>query len=269
MANVAIEDLLKRCNSVYRLVILAAKRAKEVAEGAPPLIETHQHKVTTVALDEILRGKVLYKPDESEAGSPKKGRGGKAKAFVFKTGIGIPEENFGGKLTFLIGILGNHDTRNELIAGEIEKAVRAGRRALVLSHRRNHLSLLREMVLARWGEDPGLKIGWYVGGITEAQIDEAATCNLLFGTYQYAKEALDDPSMDTLFLATPVGDAEQPVGRILRACAGKKEPFVIDFIDEETKLCKGFGESRVRQYDQFGFPVTEITPEKTDSELSP
>ena len=79
MAHVPIEDLLKRCGSVYRLVILAAKRAKEVADGSPPLVETHQRKVTSIALEEILQGKVLYKPDDTEAAGGKKGRGAKAK----------------------------------------------------------------------------------------------------------------------------------------------------------------------------------------------
>ena len=79
MAQVAIEELLKRCGSVYRLVILAAKRAKEVAEGAPPLVETPQRKVTSIALEEILQGKVLYKVEELEGSGGKKGRGARGK----------------------------------------------------------------------------------------------------------------------------------------------------------------------------------------------
>ncbi len=79
MAQVPIEELLKRCSSVYRLVILAARRAKEITEGSPSLVEPRYSKVTSVALDEILQGKVLYKPDEVEAGSGKKGRSTKSK----------------------------------------------------------------------------------------------------------------------------------------------------------------------------------------------
>ena len=79
MAQVAIEELLKRCGSIYRLVILASKRAKEIAEGAPALVETPHRKVTSVALEEILQGKVLYKPEGAEAVAGMKGRGAKAK----------------------------------------------------------------------------------------------------------------------------------------------------------------------------------------------
>ena len=80
MAQVPIEGLLKRCGSVYKLVILAAKRAKELANGSPPLIETTHKKATSIALEEILQGKVLYKPEEEpETRAGKKGRGAKAR----------------------------------------------------------------------------------------------------------------------------------------------------------------------------------------------
>ena len=77
MAQVAIEELLKQCNSVYKLVLLAAKRAKEISEGSPVLVDTHQHKVTSVALEEILHGRVLYKVDGEEASAKKSRRGAK------------------------------------------------------------------------------------------------------------------------------------------------------------------------------------------------
>lgn len=79
MAYVPIEELLKRCGSIYRLVILASRRAKEIADGAPPLVESPNRKVTSIALEEILQGKVLYKTDAVEAGAGRRGRGAKTK----------------------------------------------------------------------------------------------------------------------------------------------------------------------------------------------
>ena len=79
MAQVPIEELLRRCGSVYRVVILAAKRAKEIAAGAPLLVETNQRKITSVALEEIAQGKVLYKPEDVTASHGKRSRGAKAK----------------------------------------------------------------------------------------------------------------------------------------------------------------------------------------------
>jgi DNA-directed RNA polymerase subunit omega len=47
-----------RVGSRYSLVVLAAKRAKQLKEGAPPLIETASTNPLTVALEEIAAGKV-------------------------------------------------------------------------------------------------------------------------------------------------------------------------------------------------------------------
>jgi len=49
-----------RVNNRYSLVVLAAKRAKQLKEGAPPLIETTSTNMLTIALEEIASGKVTY-----------------------------------------------------------------------------------------------------------------------------------------------------------------------------------------------------------------
>ena len=66
MAKTQVEELLKQCPSIYKLVVVAARRAKELAEGAPKLIETDIKKITTIALEEIRQRKVLYKPNEDD-----------------------------------------------------------------------------------------------------------------------------------------------------------------------------------------------------------
>jgi DNA-directed RNA polymerase subunit omega len=50
-----IEDKIA---SRYSLVVLAAKRAKQIKEGSPALIETASTNPLTVALEEIAAGKV-------------------------------------------------------------------------------------------------------------------------------------------------------------------------------------------------------------------
>lgn len=63
MTNVELEKLLdKSCDSVYKLVILASKRALEIAEGQPKLVDAvASTKPSTVALQEIAQGKVKCK----------------------------------------------------------------------------------------------------------------------------------------------------------------------------------------------------------------
>ena len=59
---VSIENLLdKTDNSIYKLVILASKRALELNEGSPKLVETDSKKIATVALEEIKEGKIGMK----------------------------------------------------------------------------------------------------------------------------------------------------------------------------------------------------------------
>ena len=63
MAYEPLEILLSRCGgSIYKLVRIAATRAGELADNQPALIEnTSSLKLTTIALKEILAGKVTLK----------------------------------------------------------------------------------------------------------------------------------------------------------------------------------------------------------------
>ncbi|MDD4954067.1 MAG: DNA-directed RNA polymerase subunit omega [Candidatus Omnitrophica bacterium] len=61
MGYVALGDLLdKSKGSIYKLVILASKRALEIAEGQPKLVNADsQTKPSTLALYEIAAGRVV------------------------------------------------------------------------------------------------------------------------------------------------------------------------------------------------------------------
>ena len=56
--NVPMEKLLKNVNSYYRLVLVAAQRANELAKGVPPLVVTKSKKPPIIALEEIAKGKI-------------------------------------------------------------------------------------------------------------------------------------------------------------------------------------------------------------------
>lgn len=55
-----LEQLLTHVDSKYRLVIIAAKRAKQVMRGADHLITPKSNKPTYIALEEIGAGKLAY-----------------------------------------------------------------------------------------------------------------------------------------------------------------------------------------------------------------
>ena len=58
----SIEKLMEKTGSIYKLVILAAKRALEISEGSPRLVETGaKDKPAVIALREISDGKIGMK----------------------------------------------------------------------------------------------------------------------------------------------------------------------------------------------------------------
>jgi len=59
MARITVEDCLKRVESRFVLVILAAKRAKMLMKGARPMVQTDNKPIVN-ALREIAAGKVYY-----------------------------------------------------------------------------------------------------------------------------------------------------------------------------------------------------------------
>lgn len=65
----------------------------------------------------------------------------------------------------------------------------------------------------------------------------------LFATYALAKEGLDIPCLERLFLTTPQKDyavVTQSIGRIARVCEGKLDPVAYDFVDNIGYLVKSY-----------------------------
>ncbi|MGH7843937.1 MAG: DNA-directed RNA polymerase subunit omega [Candidatus Binatia bacterium] len=57
MARITVEDCLEKVDNRFELVILGAKRAKQLFKGAKPLVESDNREIV-VALREIAAGKV-------------------------------------------------------------------------------------------------------------------------------------------------------------------------------------------------------------------
>ena len=68
MDYVPLKKLLdKSGGSIYKLVVLASKRALEIAEGQPKLVDiASSTKPSTIALYEIAAGKVQYQKSKPE-----------------------------------------------------------------------------------------------------------------------------------------------------------------------------------------------------------
>jgi DNA-directed RNA polymerase subunit omega len=59
MARITVEDCLKKVESRFSLVILAARRAKMIMRGATPLVESDNRPIVN-ALREVAAAKVKF-----------------------------------------------------------------------------------------------------------------------------------------------------------------------------------------------------------------
>lgn len=67
MARVTVEDCLEKVNNRFELIMLAAKRARDIAvKGEQPLVDWENDKPTVVALREIAEGLVCGESLEKE-----------------------------------------------------------------------------------------------------------------------------------------------------------------------------------------------------------
>lgn len=53
MARITVEDCLKNINNRFELVLIASKRARQLAQGADALVSINNDKPTVIALREI------------------------------------------------------------------------------------------------------------------------------------------------------------------------------------------------------------------------
>ena len=63
MARITVEDCLERVPNRFELVLLAARRAKQLLKGARPLVESDNKDIVT-ALREVAEEKVRIHYDE-------------------------------------------------------------------------------------------------------------------------------------------------------------------------------------------------------------
>jgi DNA-directed RNA polymerase subunit omega len=71
MAFPSLEQAVNKVPNRYLLVVLSAKRARQINRGAPPRVESRHKKPTSVSLEEIAANKVEYRvKEEGETAKP-------------------------------------------------------------------------------------------------------------------------------------------------------------------------------------------------------
>lgn len=61
MAFPSLEKSLEKVSNRYLLVVISARRARQLNRGAPLQVETKHQKCTSAALEEVAQGKVGYR----------------------------------------------------------------------------------------------------------------------------------------------------------------------------------------------------------------
>lgn len=167
------------------------------------------------------------------------------------TGVGISRDclNTDGTLNYakLINYLCESDERTSLIANCIFKECKHS--CLILSDRLEHLSNIIDALPLPLQEYAVMISGKMTSKKGKAEREQAledmrtGKKMYLFATYSLAKEGLDIPCLERLFMATPQKDyavITQSIGRIARTCEGKADPIVYDFVDNIGYLQKSY-----------------------------
>ena len=131
------------------------------------------------------------------------------------------------KFSTMISKLCSYNHRSEFILDVIKRELErdGSQQIIVLAHNKSLLKYLHDAIEHR----NIATVGYYIGGMKEADLKRSELRKVIIATYAMAAEALDIKSLTTLLLATPKTDVVQAVGRILRQKG--HQPVVLDIID--------------------------------------
>ena len=167
------------------------------------------------------------------------------------TGVKLTYEclNTDGTLNYtkMINYLCERSTRNVLIKESIVNE--SDKSCLILSDRLEHLETLMSLLPSHFRDKAVMISGKMTSKKGKAEREQAledmrtGAKKYLFATYSLAKEGLDIPCLERLFMATPQKDyavITQSIGRIARTYDGKADPICYDFVDDIGYLVKSY-----------------------------
>lgn len=166
--------------------------------------------------------------------------------------------------------LRKNESRNNLIAADVKKALSEGRTPVILTRFTDQAAALYE-ILKPFAQKPFLLTGDMPKKDREATMKAMAQVRsdesmFLAATGQLIGEGFDYPRLDTLFLATPVswkGVVEQYAGRLHREYPGKKNVYIFDYVDTHIPVFDKMYAKRLRTYKRIGYSLhTSDAPEK-------
>lgn len=183
------------------------------------------------------------------------------------TGVGLNPcfLNTDGTVNYakMITYLTEHKERNQLILDDLKE--NRDHFNLVLSERVDHLKYLYSQLPPALKRQAAVIDGKMTTKTLKAEREQAiedmrtGDKRYLFATYSLAKEGLDIPRLDRLYLATPQKDYAvivQSVGRVARTFEGKQQPLVFDYVDSIKSLIKSY-KKRCASYRKCGCKIRD------------
>ena len=203
-------------------------------------------------------GPVIYKvPDEAVADKTMQVR-----ILQRNTGITVSRSclDTDGTLDYngLLSYLGENRERNEMIVKDLVS--QKGHSCLILASRLEQLRNIRDLLPDELRGTSAMIDGSMTSkkgkAEREAAIEDMRTGRkkILFASFGLAKEGLDIPRLDRLFLVSPQKDyavVTQSIGRIARKAEGKNDAVCYDYVDD-IQFCENQFKRRKTHYRKAG-----------------
>ena len=142
----------------------------------------------------------------------------------------------------MISKLCNYNRRSEFILQVLQNELLQNpeQQIMILAHNKSLITYLYKAIDHRNIST----VGYYIGGMKEADLKISEGKKVIIATYAMASEGLDIKTLTTLIMASPKTDVCQSVGRILRT--KHTSPLVVDIVDSHIIFEKQW--QKRRQY---------------------
>ena len=241
ISAVSFEKILKTANPKYVYGLTAT-----------PTRQDGQHPIIFMQCGEI-RYQVDVKAQAARAGFER---------FViprftsFKKPVGIEDNEF----YKIHAAIAENIRRNKMIIADVQNALEKGRTPIILTKRVAHVDLLAAEiekfcpnVICLIGKDSAKEKRETLERLQNIPTGEQF---VIVATGIYVGEGFDEPRLDTLFLAAPIswkGTLQQYTGRLHRACEGKEDVIVYDYVDIHVKELQNMYNKRISGYAGMGY----------------
>lgn len=164
----------------------------------------------------------------------------------------------GDRMMEVYGQMAEDPARNQIIVDFVVQAHKKGRYILLPGHLIDrHLKPMFHL-LGQAGI-PAEDMGFYISGLSKTEVKrvKSRSCKVVLATYKMVSEGTNVPHWDALCFLTPIANAKQTIGRIMRTCPGKPWPIVLDLVDKDH-VFHGYFSARNKQYNDSSVGATVV-----------